>query len=221
MFFPPLTIVYNAYVIANSASSIKNKLDRKNYFDVEGQPEKLSQLKRKTVETDVKDDLKKCNPRLGKAKGTVNNCGYCSVAMEMRSRGYDVRARKKAQGIIVSEYQNWFSDIDIKHPALAREPKESRKSYVKRSYDNLCKEIEKCGEGTRGYVSVQYEKVNSGHAMFWKVSNGRVTFYDGQNKTTHNDKIFSLADPTQYSYARLDNLKLKKQITEAVISRDK
>lgn len=217
-FIPFLGMAWNANVYKNTFSSIKNNLDGKDYLKTEGEPEKLAKLKKKTVKMDSVEDMKYVNPRIGNQKGAVNNCGYCSVAMEMRSRGYDVRARKKAKGIYVGEYENWFKNVDIKRPVFSKEKGETRKKFVLRSYDKLCTEIEKFGDGSRGYVGVQYEKGGGGHAMFWKVQNGRVTFYDGQNNTTNNDRIFALSDPTKYSYARLDNLGLKEQVTEAVIS---
>ena len=215
-FIPGLTTVYNANVIRKSFSTF----DTKDYTKKEGSYEKLSDLKKKSTPTDVSDDLKKANPRLGHQKGKVNNCTFCTVAMEMRARGYDVQARSKAQGAVTEKlYANMFKDFKMERPKMERLPNESRKDYVNRSYDKLCNEIEKCGNGARGYVGIKYEKANSGHAMYWKVENNRVTFYDGQSGKTNPDKIFALADPAYHSYARLDNLKLNDGVTEAVVSR--
>lgn len=210
--------VHNALVIRDMI----NNLDKKDYFKKEGYPEKLSELKKKSAPTPTTDDMKRVNPRIGQSKGTVKNCGLCTAAMEMRARGYDVRARKKANGITENEIKSWFNGAKIEHPKIERMPKESRKSFVNRSYDNLCNQIEKFGNGSRGYVGVQYEKVGSGHAMYWTVSEGRVNFYDGQNKKSNVqvDKVFALADPTKHSFARLDNCKENTRVTEAVISVD-
>ena len=219
MLIPGGALAYNIAAVSHNIQVARCNFDKKNYFDSEGAPEKLSNLKRKTVETDISDDLKKVNPRVGNQKGTVNNCVNCTVALEMRCRGYDVRARKKAHGEYDSKYTEWFKGAKIENPKLERQPNESRKSFVIRSYDNLCTEIEKQGNGARGYVGVTYEKMSSGHSMFYRVENGSVKFYDGQNKSVNNDKIFSLADPTKYVYARLDNCKVTEQVTETVISR--
>lgn len=214
---PGFATVYNANAIRKSLAS---NYDSKDYTKKEGSYEKISELKRKSSTTTTADDLKNANPRLGYQKGKVNNCTFCTVAMEMRARGYDVQARSKAQGAVTEVlYSNMFKDFKMNRPNTQQLPNESRKDYVNRSYNNLCNEIEKYGNGARGYVGIKYEKVNSGHAMYWKVENDRVTFYDGQSGKMNPDKVFSLADPSRHSYARLDNLKLKHGVTEAVVSR--
>lgn len=221
MIVPGYAAIHNTMVIASRVRSVKhltNTLDGTDYTKKEGQYEKIKDLKKKTTDRGVMDDLKKVNPRIGQQKGAVNNCLYCTVAMEMRARGYDVRARKKAQGEVDTIYHDWFDGVEIKHPKVERQPKESRKDYINRSYDKLCDELESYGNGARGYVGIKYEKMNSGHSMYWRVDNGRVTIYDGQSGKTNPDKLFALSDPAYCSYARLDNCKLKDQVTETVVS---
>lgn len=222
MAVPELGLVFKAYSLYNAyntVNNVRNRLDGKDYTKTEGSYEKLSKLKKKNIPSDIIDDLTKVNPRFGNQKGKVNNCGYCAVAMEMRARGYDVRARSKAQGMVSEkELPRMFDNVKFENPKLERTPNESRQDYVQRSYNNLCNQIGKYGNNTRGYVSIQYEKGNFGHAMFYKVDNDRVTFYDGQNKSINPDRVFALADPTKHQFARLDHLKLKEAVTEAVIS---
>lgn len=162
------------------------------------------------------------NPRFGQQKGKVNNCGYCTVTMEMRRRGYDVQARSKAQGISSNDLNKWFKNPEIKILSTNRETGESRKSQVTRTYNQLCDSLESMGNGARGYLGITYEGMLSGHAMYWEVTNGDVKIYDGQSgKSGHaNDRLISLADPTiGYRYARLDNLELNDQITEVCKSK--
>lgn len=214
---PGFSLIYNANVVRQQ---ISYNLDSKDYTKKEGTYEKLSDLKKKTFSTSINDDLKKVNPRIGNQKGKVNNCTFCTVAMEMRARGYDVQARSKAQGAVTEVlYSNMFKDFKMNRSKIERLPKESRQDYANRSYNHLCNEIEKYGNGSRGYVGIKYEKMNSGHAMYWKVDNNRVTFYDGQSCKINPEKLFALADPACHSYARLDNLQLKEGVTEAVISK--
>lgn len=211
-------LLYNANIVRQNISS----LDGKDYTKKEGQYEKLSELKRKDNPTNIDDDLKKTNPRLGNQKGKVNNCTFCSVALEMRQRGYDVRARSKAQGAVVEKlYSNMFENFKMQKVRIPRNQKESRKNYVNRSYNTLCNQIEKFGNGARGYIGVNWENANSGHAMYWKVDNNTVKFYDGQSGKKNLDRLFALADPRSYEYARLDNLNLKEGVTEAVISNER
>lgn len=184
---PGFSVLWNASVAMNWVKD----LDRKDYTKKEGEYEKLSELKRKDSPTNIDDDLKKANPRLGNQKGKINNCTFCSVALEMRQRGYDVRARSKAQGAVTEElYSNMFENFKMQHSITQRNPKESRREYANRSYNNLCNQIEKFGNGARGYVGVIWEKANSGHAMYWKVDNNTVKFYDGQSGKKDLDKFF-------------------------------
>lgn len=207
-----------------SIDFINYRFDNKDYVKKEGMPEKIRDLKKKEEETSILDDMKKCNPRIGNQKGKINNCVNCTVAMEMRQRGYDVQARSSGKGTSGNAYKQWFKDAKMEHERYSKEKKESRKEYVNRSYDDLCNKIEKCGNGSRGCVLVTYDLSvgsGSGHAMYWKVDNGRVTFYDGQNNSIDKtDRVFALSDPSfGYSWYRLDNLKLKEAVTERVVSR--
>lgn len=140
--------------------------------------------------------------------------------MEMRRRGYDVIARSSAKGFTDSQWKEWFQNPKLEKPNLVKRKGESRKAFVNRGYDTMCQMIEKHGDGSRGYIGTTYEGVFSGHAMYWEVSGGRVKFYDGQNGSTNNDKVFALSDPNGYSIVRLDNLKLKPEVTKMCRSND-
>lgn len=216
-FIPGFATVYNLNV---ARMQLKYNLDKKDYVKKEGEYEKLSDLKKKTSKTDVIDDLKYANPRIGNQKGKVNNCTYCTLAMEMRARGYDVQARSKGQGAVTEKlYDSMFENFKMSYSLNTRKDGESRKDFANRSYNDLCNKIENYGNGTRGYVGVRFENARSGHAMYWRVENNRVTFYDGQSGKANPDNVFGIANPSVYSYARLDNLPLKETITEAVVSR--
>lgn len=195
-----------------------------DYTKKEGQYEKLSQLKKKSSSTTPEQDVKLTNPRIGEQAGKVNNCTLCTAAMELRNRGYDVIARSKGSGNISQIYSKWFKGAKLEKVPCARQPRELRRSWANRAYDNLCKEIEKQGPGASGYVGIQYEKTNSGHAMWYKVGNdGKVIFYDGQNGKygVNTDKTFAVADPSKHEYTRLDNCQLDPSVTESVRSNPK
>lgn len=147
----------------------------------------------------------------------------CTVAMEMRRRGYDVIARSKAQGVKVLSYQDWFKDVSFNRPISEPEAGESRKSYANRVYNNMCNEIEKLGNGARGYITTTYESpigtmTSNGHSMFWEVNGNKVEFWDPQQGNNKTDKVFALSHPNGYMWGRLDNLQLKPQVTETIRS---
>lgn len=208
--------------VLNVDNIAKFKYDYTDYVKIEGEYEKLSEMKKKTYESSVAEDVKGANPRIGKQKGKVNNCSYCTVAIEMRRRGYDVQARSIGHGVNSEKvYSEIFDNFKIEHSQTIRAPKESRKDYINRGYNELCNSIEKYGNGARGFVGIKYEKLNSGHAMYWTVENNRVTFYDGQTGKKADDRTFALADPAHNRYARLDNLTVTNNAAVAVVSKNK
>lgn len=214
MVIPGYALVYNANSIRQQ---VKYNLDGKDYTKKEGAYEQIKELSKKPSKTSAEEDVRFVNR--GNASGQVNNCGYCTATMEMRRRGYDVRARKKAQGINTNQYSDWFDDVQNETSYIARKSKQSRKEWVNENYDALCRELEKKGNGSRGYVAFQYEKQHSGHTLFWEVQNGSVTFYDGQTGKKNPGDVFSFSDQ-RYLYARLDTCKLKPAVTETCISID-
>lgn len=216
MFIPGFGLAWNANV---ARMSIKHNHDWKDYYKKEGQPEKLSELKKKENPTTTSQDLKTVNEKKGISnKGKVNNCVCCTVAMEMRQRGYDVVARSRGSGLSAQEYHNMFDNLKFNAITAPSLGKESRKDKVNRSYNALCNLIEREGDGARGCMLLQYEKGQMGHSFYWKVENGEVKFMDPQSNSMNLDKVFSLADPNSYLYARLDNLEIKSGITDSIVS---
>lgn len=218
---PPLGLVIMS---KNLVDINKYAFDGTDYAKKEGKYEKISDLKRKTQQYTPEQDVLLANPRLGNQKGKVNNCTLCTSAMELRSRGYDVIARSQGSGNDPDIYSKWFKGAERQTVDCTREQGESRKAYANRAYNKLCTEIEKQGPGASGYVGINWEKSNSGHAMWYKVGNdGKVTFYDGQNGKSgiKTDKTFALADPSQHEYTRLDNCALDPSVTESVRSNPK
>lgn len=202
------------------AHGVSNKLDRTDYLQSEGAPEKLSKLKRKTKATTTFEDAKLCNPAgMVNKRGRVNNCMYCSVAMDMRRRGYDVQARQRARGGNADQVLNWYKNAKVETVQQRnRKITETRKKYVSECYDNLTKILEHQGNGARGYLSFQWDGTMNGHAIYYEIMNGQAKFFDGQNGKTDLDSYFSFANPKSYTYIRLDTAKPSEQITETVIS---
>lgn len=205
----------------DTVKNVATDFDVTNYYKKEGPPEKLSEMKKQNPISTDKENLIACNPGKGKKKGTANNCGFCTATMEMRARGYDVRARRKAMGMNMNEFGKWFEGFKLNNFEFGpRGQKESRKEYYKRSYDKLCQDLEKYGNGSRGCISIMYEKMNVGHVFNWKVENNRVIFLEGQVGRTVNDSVFSFADPQSIRFARLDNLALKPDVAKTCVSID-
>lgn len=195
----------------------KYNWDSKDYVKKDGAYEKISELSKKNSKTTPEEDMKMVDR--GHRSGQINNCGFCTATMEMRRRGYDVRARRKAQGVSTDGYKNWFDGLKMESSRTERKEKQSMRSWVNESYDNLCKSLEQKGNGARGFVAFSYRGQGSGHTLFWEVQNGSVDFYDGQSGKKNPGDVFSFSDQ-DYLYGRLDTCKLKPEITETCVSRD-
>lgn len=218
---PGGSILYNA----NTIKQVKdNYLDFKDYTKKDGDFEKLSQLKKKKNETPLEVDVKKVNPKgLGGSAGRVKNCVYCSFTMEVRRRGYDVQARRKASGCNPSKefFNKYFKGATPQLISFEKNDRESHKSQAIRSYQNMCKILEQQGPGASGVLDFDWCKSvgGGGHMIYYSVNkSGEVNFYDGQVGKMNERSTFSLADPSTYHYTRLDNCKLTDNIGEVLMS---
>ena len=90
-----------------------------------------------------------------------------------------------------------------------------------RAYNAIMNKLEEQGDGARGYFGVNF-MWGGGHAMYYKVENGKVNIYNPQNVNDDVTDILAMADPNGFSYLRLDNLTPRNDgVGDAVISRKK
>ena len=209
--------IYNNYI-----KSIHN-YDRTDYKTVQDPIEKMDEMdKIPPPPPPLNKNLEAVNPKHDRY-GTVNNCQYCVVAADMRERGYDVQARLRNDGGYEEDIRKWynnppkFTHLDV--PPLTKD--ESNDSRRERAYSMMMKHLEKQGEGARGYFGVKF-MWGGGHAMYYKVENGKVNIYDPQNTNDDVTNTLAMAHPNGFSYLRLDNLTPREDgVGDAVISRKK
>lgn len=225
-------------IIASALNNIRrrkiHKFDRTNYYKKDGPPEKLSELRKKTAPDNTSSDMNVVNLNGKKhTAGRVNNCVNCTVAMDMRARGYDVLARRSGHGFTAREWSNWYKDIKWETLSDSTPPKRgitnsiknatTREDRTNKAFYEMTDRIEKLPKNARGTVLITYEGMSGspagGHAMFWKNENGRATFYDGQSKKVDPEKVFGLSIMESTLWARLDNLEVKEGITNQIMSR--
>ena len=208
---------YNNYI-----KSIHN-YDRTDYKTVQDPIEKMDEMdKIPPPPPPLNKNLEAVNPKHDRY-GTVNNCQYCVVAADMRERGYDVQARLRNDGGYEKDISKWYNNppkfTHLNVPPLTKD--ESNDSRRERAYSMMMKHLEKQGEGARGYFGVEF-MWGGGHAMYYKVENGKVNIYNPQNTNDDITNTLAMAHPNGFSYLRLDNLTPREDgVGDAVISRKK
>lgn len=129
--------------------------------------------------------------------GSTMNCTFCTTAMALREKGYDVKAAKSAEG--------WYADTLFSKTFNSPEVKMKKA----RTTEDVIKELSSQGDGAYGNLGVNW-KYGGGHSIFWKNENGTTNFYDGQSGTEYtkySDKKSLLDSATirATTYNRLDN----------------
>ena len=171
--------------------------------------DKKSGFHLKTTKLDVYEDMERVNPEFNNwDKNTKNNCVMCSLTYDMRRRGYDVTAETTLVGIntynvIKNVYEN--PKIQTIHELVndsdAFVSKRDSDKIKLETYDILKKEP----DGSRGLMSVVWNKSLSGHCVTYEVKNGEVYIIDAQaNKRYSFDKFDG--EINMVDICRTDNL---------------
>lgn len=124
----------------------------------------------------------------------LHNCFECTLAYEMRYRGYDVQANEKHGGYTL-EYHHAF-DIKDSFDITSYSGEEA--------YKCLREQCLSYGEGARGAIGVQWIS-GGGHGFSWEVKNGEFRLIDTQQAGRDKLSYFDGCDPTNISVFRLDN----------------
>ena len=150
--------------------------------------------------------------------GSHNNCGYCTIANELRQRGYDVHANKNVFGRYVEDIDHFFENttkdtykrIDFNNRDVFSLSRKGRADKVK---NNIIEHITKTyPDKARGEMYLPF--ASGAHFMSWRKDGNNITFEDSQNSHYDIDKCFArvdMASPAGRMYGitvtRLDNLK--------------
>lgn len=189
----------------------------------------------KNKEWTEKQDLKAVNPGFWNLdNNTKNNCVLCSMALELRHRGYDVAANKASEGYYEKDQKRWFPKVDYKNYGFkvddfpkvkdAKDPtaallKSTRTANKKKRYElaeRMLTDMRKEPDGSRGFVTVTWRGLRGGHAMYYKKNNGEVRIYDGQTGKEYKNPHKILDNGCNFSYARSDNLKFDEKTIKEV-----
>lgn len=151
------------------------------------------------------DDMAAVNPKFGyPIEGNAQNCMLCSVAYDLRRRGYDVTAKMCKTGM----YSDKVANEIYENPKIDTIRKPFSFGW---NFQKAQKAIEeKYPEGSRGVLTVS-APLFGGHAMAFEISNGKLVIRDAQENKIRRftDDEFKIFDPKSIQVIRTDNLKLK------------
>ena len=134
------------------------------------------------------------------------NCVNCTIAYEMRERGYAVVAGDVNKKLRDDPFCGWVN------PNV-------QKVKTNDPYSEIVNSAKQWGAGSRGQITVLYEsksgiyttaKIQKGHSFNIKNNAGNVQFIDSQKGKIYNknevEKIFSRCKADSIKYAQVDKL---------------
>lgn len=182
-----------------------------------------SQLKRKTFEAPdfdraINDDLRKINREdlAGHLllRGREVNCTSCSMAYEMRRRGYDVVAGRTREGRTNLELERFFKRAEF--DLLYTEGLYPLGTAAE-VHEHVASTLLSQGEGARGIINGWYS-FGGGHSIAYEVHGGKVHFVDGQIGRQYKDIQEALGNFYRADFLRTDTLALTDAAAETVLN---
>lgn len=198
-------------------SEKENKILEKNLKSNEVQ--KLSDVNKIEPPMATKDSVKVVNPDYP-ADGTMQNCTFCTVAMSLREKGYDVEALKTNDGFMIRNVmKQWYPDV-----------KEGRFMTILKTSgsttNSIYNKLEKQPEGSYGNLSLCWW-CGGGHSVFYKIENGQAKVYDAQSGKVYNREAFKkefawgISQASDCTFYRLDNVEPSDMVLSSVTNRRK
>ena len=185
----------------------------------------LPDLSLKTKATTLDEDMEAVNPIYHTNNKSLfdENCGACTIAYDLRRRGYDVAAvdedTYRKSGGTLNDLLDCYDNaklIDMSY--IARKYNISEKSSTGHPTKELVscmeKEMLSEGDGARGNFLTVWS-LGGGHSISWEVENGEIVYRDCQtNEKVELDKWLGMSD--EFYYFRTDNLTPNERIEDYV-----
>jgi hypothetical protein len=183
--------------------AVKSHYDNKKYTqERENNPvDKKTGFHIKSIDMTDEEDLKRINPEKNNFnQNTKSNCMLCTVAYEMRKRGYDVKSGKASYGYDEGDLKKWFPEIKVK--TVNNEYGSPSSNYA----EKVIESIEKLSpEGSRGNLMLSFP-YNGRHSVIYQIKNGKMMILDGQINKIYTDPRNILSRCSNVAYARMDNV---------------
>lgn len=175
--------------------------------------ERFNALKKVNIKYS-EDQLKYLTNHDGPNDDRLVNCFHCSMAYELRKRGYNVQA-KEIRGGYNFEVQHAFNIKDAF--TIKIDPKDGVDDYERAAtcYRMIADQCEEYGEGARGQIGIQYYDYDGGHSMNWEIKDGKFRIIDSQGMDRDSYETFMHAK-TDVVVQRLDNAEVLPGVTDFV-----
>lgn len=122
----------------------------------------------------VVDNMRKINNNFASSqKGRNQNCMFCTSAMAMRMKGYDIAADLTPVGFSCDYSEKWFNGAKLKKPLC-------------KTQDELISKLKNEGEGAYGNLMVELNNYG-GHSVFWYVHDKELYICDCQSGSVHTN----------------------------------
>lgn len=141
-----------------------------------------------TIDEDMEDINENYDPR---NPNTSMNCAYCTLAMDLRRRGYDVEAIEEVSDITASTILDFYKAPQAELDAVGGDRDRWERDRIHIEYDSggsltrdeavnsMNKTLASYGEGARGHIVFYWTK-GSAHSIYWEVENGQPVYRDTQ-----------------------------------------
>lgn len=211
----------------------------KEYLDARekgGNIDKQTGLYTKTKDYTVDEDAKTVNPAFKDAfQNSKKNCSLCTIAYELRRRGYDVIAARSEKGRSREDIGDFFNgtfknswtfpgDLDNgldEVAALDRLKKDGMyKTFSKAEAATLVNRLAEEPVGARGIIGVNWPG-GGGHHMAYEVTENGPNIVDAQTGKVYDRKssVNLLRGVITYEHDRLDNLDMNLEVIKGVAVR--
>lgn len=107
------------------------------------------------------------------------NCYSCSMAWDLRRKGFNVEAIKDPDGLAIDEVYDCY-----KHDGVFYNTTPMSTSQASKTFTTLMRNE---GDGAHGIITVYWAN-GSGHAMNWEVIDGEVVIRDSQTQMLFREK---------------------------------
>lgn len=144
------------------------------------------------------------------------NCFECTMAYEMRQRGYVVQSNEQPGGFMFQTLHAFNVKDSFQVQVVPPEGSSlSSETLARECYRRIEEQCLSYGEGARGNLGFAYADYDTGHAMSWVVKDGKFSIIDTQSNAVAGYDSFLMCDSNVEVY-RLDNAEVLPGVTDFV-----